>query len=279
VSGRKQTAIIYITDKCNLSCPDCYYKKQLRKEDNNSQEAWRKRFLDYYRTGIRHVMLIGGEPAMRLDVLELASKIFPFVTVITNGTIKIPENIKCRINLSLDGRREIHDKIRGDGAYEKALANYSQDRRAVVYLTLGKSNYAGPNELREFINEIKREFSGLFVNYYFPQIGDAESYNHILSSEELLEIRRVLLGEKQKDRFILNTRRNIIDQTEADANKIKCRLPELISIYSSQNEKYSKIYPKTDCRHCRFIFRYDVPIWNLPEWIRVRLMRKKILFN
>lgn len=278
-TGKKITAVIYITDKCNSSCPNCYYKKQLRTEDNVSLKEWETRFRDYYERGYRHVMLIGGEPAIRMDVLRLAGQVFPFVTVITNGIVKIPENINCRIHLSLDGPQAIHDKLRGEGSFGKAFENYTGDYRVAVYLTLGKTNYSGPENLGKFLWEAQDKFSGLFVNFHFPQTDDPKSYKYLLDEKELLEIRQVLLKEKKRGNFILNTKKTIISQTQPNANSTKCRLPQLLSVYSSRNKPLPKIHPKTDCNHCRFIFRYENKPWDILEWLRIRHMRRKILFN
>ena len=93
LTGRKHTCEIDVTNKCNQSCRHCYFYGggKTPEEKEISIEVWEDRFKQLYEQGIRKVLLVGGEPALRLDVLNLADKIFPVLHVITNGIIKIPE--------------------------------------------------------------------------------------------------------------------------------------------------------------------------------------------
>ena len=60
-----------ITDNCNLRCTHCYHFKD--KEALNNKElpldVWRKRFEELHKAGVRIVLLVGGEPALRSDIL------------------------------------------------------------------------------------------------------------------------------------------------------------------------------------------------------------------
>ena len=107
----KYLAEVDVTDNCNLRCKHCYHFHG--KNDFETQElsmpVWEKRFNELYKEGIRNILLVGGEPALRNDVLMLADRLFPFVYVITNGTMKIPEEFNHRLYVSIDGARKIND--------------------------------------------------------------------------------------------------------------------------------------------------------------------------
>ena len=81
----KYFAEIDVTDSCNLRCKHCYHFQE--KEDVKTQDlqtgVWEKRFNKLYKSGIRAVLLVGGEPALRPDVLMLADKTFPLVYVLS----------------------------------------------------------------------------------------------------------------------------------------------------------------------------------------------------
>ncbi len=141
--GIKHTAEFDLTENCNLRCIHCYhFKKQpIAEFKEESLDVWKYRMLDLFRKGIRNVLLVGGEPALRMDVLMLANEIFPTVYVITNGLIKIPEDFRHTIFLSLDGMEKTNDAIRGEGTFSKIIANYSNDRRVIINMTLMKENY------------------------------------------------------------------------------------------------------------------------------------------
>jgi len=108
--GIKYHAVIDITENCNLRCKHCYHFNRMSEAIVPTELPliiWEKRFTDIYKKGVRLVNLCGGEPALRLDIIELAHKIFPVVYVITNGQIKIPKKLdRLVIFLSIDGDQE-----------------------------------------------------------------------------------------------------------------------------------------------------------------------------
>ena len=123
---------------------------------------WKKRFLELHESGIRFMLLVGGEPALRADVLMLANQVFPFNYVITNGTIKIPESFKHPLFVSLDGTRQTNDSIRGEGTFSKIMKNYSHDKRVAINMTLTMNNY---KELEEVVKLAKENgFRGVVCN-------------------------------------------------------------------------------------------------------------------
>jgi MoaA/NifB/PqqE/SkfB family radical SAM enzyme len=160
----KYFAEIDITDNCNLRCKHCYHFQG--RKDVQAQElpisVWEKRLNELYKLGIRAVLLVGGEPALRPDVLMLADKIFPFVYVITNGTIKISEKFNHRLFVSLDGLPNTTDYIRGNDVFSKVMKNYSGDRRVIINMTLTTRNF---NDLGD-VTRIAKEngFDGVVCN-------------------------------------------------------------------------------------------------------------------
>ena len=164
IFGIKYFAEVDVTDNCNLRCEHCYhfYGKKDFKTKELSLDVWKKRFLELHKSGIRFMLLVGGEPALRNDVLMLANQIFPFNYVITNGTIKIPESFKHLLFVSLDGTKETNDSIRGKGTFSKIMKNYSQDKRVAINMTITKDNY---KELEEVVKLAKENgFRGVVCN-------------------------------------------------------------------------------------------------------------------
>jgi len=87
---------------------------------------------------------------------------FPFVYVITNGTIKIPEEFNHRLFVSIDGSRKTNDSIRGNGVFSRVMQNYSGDKRVVINMTITKDNY---RELEDVIKIAKKiGFNGVVCN-------------------------------------------------------------------------------------------------------------------
>ena len=128
--------IASITSKCNLHCAGCYSRCNHATVDSDpvaqlTSEEWLHIFSEADDLGISFVLLVGGEPMLRRDIIEAAGKLrnvlFP---IFTNGTF-IDERYlalfdRCR-NLipimSMEGDQEITDARRGKGVYDRLIAN------------------------------------------------------------------------------------------------------------------------------------------------------------
>ena len=118
--------IASITADCNLNCAGCYSKA-----NNNAHhtpleaDQWEDIFKQARELGISFIVLAGGEPMMREDVL-LKARNFPEILfpVFTNGTLMndsylelFDKNRNLIPILSIEGDRDITDSRRGEGVY------------------------------------------------------------------------------------------------------------------------------------------------------------------
>ena len=120
-----------ITSNCNLSCQGCYARENKScgegiENDQLSTERWASIFKEAKELGVSFILLAGGEPLMRREVLEKAAEVkeimFP---VFTNGT-KFQEdyiqlfdkNRNLLPMLSIEGDKEQTDLRRRDGTYD-----------------------------------------------------------------------------------------------------------------------------------------------------------------
>lgn len=85
--------IASITSNCNLHCAGCFAREVNSCSDEKatsqlSADDWKKVFMEAKELGISFIVLVGGEPLIRKDVLQIAANIpdilFP---VFTNGTL------------------------------------------------------------------------------------------------------------------------------------------------------------------------------------------------
>ncbi len=165
------TAEVDLTDICNLRCRHCYHFDGKDEFQNGKLPIgiWRQRFDSLYKNGIRFVLLVGGEPTLRQDVLKLADTIFPYIYVITNGTIKMPGEFQHTLFVSIDGKEMTNDAIRGKGVFVRIIKNYSGDRRVIINMTVNRMNY---QELEEIVLVAKNNgFRGVVCNMYTPTLG------------------------------------------------------------------------------------------------------------
>lgn len=128
--------IASITSNCNLHCAGCYSRCNHATTDEApvSQlkgEEWLKIFDEADELGISFILLAGGEPMLRPDVIDAAGKkqniLFP---IFTNGTYMNKRYLdlfdECR-NLipimSIEGDKEHTDSRRSEGVYDKLMEN------------------------------------------------------------------------------------------------------------------------------------------------------------
>jgi MoaA/NifB/PqqE/SkfB family radical SAM enzyme len=115
-----------IINVCNLHCTHCYWWLNRKENEELTVEQWKKIIDEKFKKNhIFIVTLVGGEPTMRMDVIKLFVKEFPKrACVVSNGTFPL-EKIKNLYFywISIDGTQQVHDSIRGKGAYEKTKKN------------------------------------------------------------------------------------------------------------------------------------------------------------
>lgn len=182
VVGKKFIAEFDVTDKCNLRCNHCYHFAGKNSFSTKKLDitVWRSRLTQLYELGVRMVVVVGGEPALRNDVIDLAAEIFPYVDVITNGTLPLSDRKNVHPIVSLDGNLDSNDAIRGNGVFNKALS--SSRNFATLNMTLTESNYL---ELEEVIQlAIVNGFAGVMCNLYTPTAIDNTNSNVFHISNE-----------------------------------------------------------------------------------------------
>ena len=156
--------IASITSSCNLHCAGCYSRCNHATVDTApvkqlTGEEWLKIFTEANELGVSFVLLAGGEPMLRRDIIEAAGKmknvIFP---IFTNGTY-IDEKYyrlfnKCR-NLipvmSIEGGKEETDLRRGAGIYDRLIANMEEFKKR--NLIFGASVTVTTENVKEVVSD------------------------------------------------------------------------------------------------------------------------------
>lgn len=118
-----------ITHLCNLNCFYCFsndFERRIFRYDlidliiNNFKDA-----------DVMRVILTGGEPVINMQnlfyILKILSKTKMGIVLSTNGTLiddRIAKKLKeyiSYVQISLDGKCNTHDSVKGLGAFEKAI--------------------------------------------------------------------------------------------------------------------------------------------------------------
>ncbi len=136
---------IDITSACNLNCIHCYWWRNNDSSRELSADEWRSIVRkEIIEKGVCAISLTGGEPLLRVDVIEaiLDEMKWRNVSIVTNGTIPLI-NFGVGYFTSIDGTESIHNMIRGAKIYEKIKQNIIDhpDIKCVINMTINRLNY------------------------------------------------------------------------------------------------------------------------------------------
>lgn len=117
---------IDVTNRCNLRCEHCYFFAEDHKgEKELSVDQWIEKLEAMKADG--HPMLlctwVGGEPMVRKPLIEVGRKYFKHNTIVTNGTMELPDWEDCNYVISIDGTEEAFARMRAPGIYQKIKQN------------------------------------------------------------------------------------------------------------------------------------------------------------
>ena len=177
-----QEVWLHITNACNLRCITCFKAagRALRRE--MPLDMIRRVLQEIKDLGAGYVVISGGEPFLRrdiLDILEFTNEVGLHVLLITNGTM-IDERIAERlgeirpriVQVSLDGScPEVNDRIRGDGSFEKTIraARLLVDQGLDVRLfpTITRLNLHDLPNIKNLVRELRPGFQHLAFSKFF----------------------------------------------------------------------------------------------------------------
>ncbi len=181
--------IFSITNKCNLNCKGCYQKAQKRPELKDiNEEKFINILNEAKELGISIILLAGGEPLMRPDLLK-ATKLFPETVfpIFTNGTLIDEDYIntfKTQKNLipilSIEGFEQITDNRRGKGVYQAIKEAVEKFQSKSIFfgisLTITRMNFDTITN-KHFIMDFVNSGCGLFFFVeYTPMTEETENW-------------------------------------------------------------------------------------------------------
>ena len=218
-SGVVKALCLHVAHTCNLNCSYCF-ASQGKYHGERAVMSFEvgKRALDFLieNSGSRHnleVDFFGGEPLMNFDVVKQLVAYAREVekekgknvrfTLTTNGlgidddVIDFANREMSNVVLSLDGRKEIHDRYRvdyaGNGSWERIVPKFQklvQERGGKNYYMRGTFTHANPDFLKDIEQMLELGFTELSMEPVVCAPGD--------ESELTLEDLPIVLEQYEK---------------------------------------------------------------------------------
>ena len=240
-----------ITYRCQLNCEHCYFAQSWVKDKKDDEleltdDQWRRVFKKHYAMGITNASITGGEPTLRMPVVEAAYDTFNSIQVASNGIIKIPERLRCVVWVSIDGQEETHNRIRGAKCYQKIIRNIQDDKRIAISMSLTTTNY---KEIFPTIEAcIKANVKGIFFLLYTGQLSDSL----YLQGKKLdYTVKSLYRAIEEYEDFVLISRRMVEVYKNKKHIKDCVFKKELVqSYYPDMSRKLPCVMGPVDCRTC-----------------------------
>lgn len=209
-AGVVKALCLHVAHTCNLNCSYCFASQgKFNGERALMSFEVGKRALDFLieNSGSRHnleVDFFGGEPLMNFDVVKRLTeyarsiekqhnKNFRF-TLTTNGVLIDDEVIDfanremSNVVLSLDGRKEVHDRFRvdysGNGSFDKIVPKFQKlvsSRGGKGYYMRGTFTHHNP----DFLEDVKAMLDLGFTELSMEPVVCAEDDPSALTQEDI----------------------------------------------------------------------------------------------
>ena len=177
ISNKVRASEYHITNACNIRCKGCwFFEKEFDKSSGREVKNLDvlREFVEKERArGVNAALLIGGEPTLFLDRIEVYLDIMDYVSISTNGLKQIPysgfENVT--VFVSLFGGGKLDDDLRAiapsgkpfTGLFDMALENYKDDPRVTFVYALTEDCI---DDIEDTVAKIYDNGNRLSFNYY-----------------------------------------------------------------------------------------------------------------
>lgn len=232
----------HFLSKCNLRCKHCYQEEYAHAEmdyDNLIQVADQIIFALEKWNMYGRISLTGGEPFVSKSLFPLlhyldSSQRIISIDILTNGTLITEDDIVQlktinklhQIQISLDGgNAEVHDAVRGKGAFDRAIRAIRMLKKAdievALMFTLMKLNQ---KNYMDFIDIAEAENVNAITLERVTPCGNS-NIDDVLTAEEVKKIYTdiTLRANKMKENPVIRRARplwinTLCDNTRADVN-------------------------------------------------------------
>jgi radical SAM protein with 4Fe4S-binding SPASM domain len=285
----------HITERCNQRCSHCYQDaysgKELEFKNLLGILAQFKDLLQFWRSDtiglpVRgHITVTGGEPFVRSDFLDLlevfsANRQHFSFAILTNGSFidrvmahRLRKLGPSFVQVSIEGTRATHDKIRGSGNFEQtvaALKHLVRERiRAFISFTAQRENF------REFTQVVRLgrrlRVSRVWADRLIPRGTGSGLQENVLTPGETQEFFEIMKKARNQAAHSWFCRTEI-----AMHRALQFWLAGGRPYHCTAGDTLVTVQPNGDLYPCR---RMPIPVGNLMESPLIELYFNSKLFR
>ncbi len=201
---------LQLTARCNLSCPYCH---RTIKEDELSTEEVKSLLKHLWENKVFSINVSGGEVLLRADALEIfrhANEMGFRWGISTNGilmTEDIARSLKrygiSSVHVSLDGPREIHNKIRGPN-FDKVINSIKILKKNDIKVTaVTVINQINQGYFGEILDICEKNDVDIHKTNYLLEVGFGKGTKINLGKERLKEFCSIWIEQKKKRKIMM----------------------------------------------------------------------------
>jgi len=285
----------HITERCNLRCEHCYQDVYSGKELTFSQQLevleqfkdllklWRSQTGNDNLRG--HITITGGEPFVRNDFLDLLdifakNKSYFSFAILTNGSFidsrmatKLAELGPSFIQVSLEGTKYTHDKIRGEGNFDQtvsAIKHLIKEKiHTLISFTAHRANFREFPELVQIGKQLK--VNRIWSDRFIPRGAGNDMAEEMLNPQETQEFFEIMERERVK------TQRSWFNKTEISMHRaLQFLVGDGKPYRCTAGDTLITVQPNGDLYPCR---RMPISVGNLTTVPLKELYYKSGLFQ
>jgi MoaA/NifB/PqqE/SkfB family radical SAM enzyme len=209
----------HVTERCNLRCAHCYQKAysgqelclhnllEVLDQFKDLTALWKGQTKHSIRS---HITVTGGEPFVRRDFLDLLEVLstnkehFTFA-ILTNGTLidaamarRLRRLRPAFVQVSIEGAQATHDKIRGQGSFERTVSAVQHLVRArirtLISFTANRLNFREFPEVARLGRRLR--VSRVWADRLVPSGAGLAMRQEVLTPDETREFFEIMHRER-----------------------------------------------------------------------------------
>lgn len=255
-----------LTRACNLRCIHCLNNSGEKLKNQLEFSEFKKLIIDLSLCGIQEIRFTGGEPLVYdkiYDLIKLATDNGIYTSIGTNGTL-ITENVAKKLKksglkkaiISIDGTKNTHDKIRGQGNFNKAmkgienLEKYGIETR--INSVIMKSNM---NDIISLAKNLHSNKKNLMIRRFIESGRGEKLIDNTLTKQDYVYVKKQLENELTSANYING--HYLREKTERISNRL--HIPFDISNGCKAGMRAIIITPEGNIHLCGFLAAQGFP--------------------